>query len=801
MISNYFKTAFRNLLRNKSYTAINVAGLSLGIAACLLVFLVLRFELSFDDFHERKDRIYRVVTISKGEPAATGYSMGVAYPVPGGLRTDFPQLEKVAALRNAAPLITVPQDGGVGEKKFKEEDGVYFAEPALFEILHFEWLQGSAQTSLSAPGNVVLTKSIAEKYFGSWQAAIGKTIRYDNQQLLKITGILKDIPVNSDFPLKVVMSYETLQQPWMMNDWVSTNGGNTCFVVLPPNMSAAHFNNMLLAFVKRHKPAEYVTEELALQPLSDIHFDARFGNFNHVFSRQMITTMTLIGIFLLIIACVNFINLATAQAVNRSREVGVRKVLGSNRYQLTLQFMGETFLITIFALLLALFIAWLALPLMNQLLGININRQAYYTPGLLPFMAALVIVVTLLSGFYPALVLSGFNPVTALKGRITARMVGGLSLRRGLVILQFIVAQVLIISMLVVMDQVKHFNETFLGFNKEAIITTTVPGDSASRQKMDFVRNRLLQESGVENVSFSFTPPSSDGGWFSDFSFDGATGRSAFSANLKFADAAFFKTYNMQLVAGDIYPVSDTFNGFVVNETMVRKLGFKHPEEILGRQLNFWNNGMKGLILGVVKDFQSTTLREPLQPVVLMNNSSKYYVMNIRLKPERVRATLAVVESTWKTAYPDFIYDYKFLDESLANFYAQENRLAEMFRLFAIIAIFISCLGLYGLISFMVAQRRKEIGIRKVLGASVSGIVVLLSREFTLLIIIAFVLAAPLAGYAMHSWLDNFASRTSLGAGIFIFTIGGSLLIAWITVGLRTIKTAMTNPLHAIRTE
>ena len=802
MFKNYFKTAIRNFKRNKSYAFINTLGLAVGIAACFLIFLVVQFESSFDNFHPKKNSIYRVGTEFHNQDGI-GYSAGISFAAAPALRIDFPQIKEVASILRLGGQITV-EDETAQQKKF-QEDNFYYAEPQFFNMFDFPFLAGDAKTALKDPNSVVLTQATAEKFFGSWKIALGKTIKYENKRLYTVKGILKNIPHNSDFPLSVVASYSTLPDTQIkpqLSDWVSTWGQAYTFVVLPPDLPMNKFNAALKTFAKKHKPAEYAHDSFIAQPLSEIHYDDRFGNYNgHTFSHSLIKALSLIGVFLIVIACVNFINLATAQAVNRSKEVGVRKVLGSNRKQLAVQFLSETALIVFLALILAICIAAFALPYLNKLLEVQMTMSFIANPLVILFAVATVIIVTLLSGIYPAIILSGFNPVTALKSKITAKMVGGISLRRALVILQFTIAHVLIIGMFIVVSQMNFFRNASLGFDKVAIINVPVPGDSTSHTKIDYMRNQLLANPDIKNVSFSYASPSSDGNWQSDFKFNHAGKSTDFSANLKWADPDYFKTYNLQFVAGRAYYQSDTVREFVVNETLLRKLGVTNPKDAIGKQINFWDGGLVGDIVGVIRDFNSYSLREPMAPVVLSTWKSVYQTINIKIKPGTEKAVLSYIEKIWNSQFPDYVYDYKFLDKTIENFYKQEDELSQLYKIFAGIAIFISCLGLYGLVSFMAAQRTKEVGIRKVLGASVRNIIYLLSKEFTVLIIIAFVISAPIAYYIMHQWLQNYTYRIPLSASIFILAIISSIVIAWITVAHRAIKAALANPVKSLRTE
>ncbi len=808
MIKNYIKTAWRNLMRNKSYAAINIVGLAIGIAACMLIFLIIQFETSFDNFHPKKDHIYRVVT-AFNSPGGVHLSSGVPLPIADGLRIDFPQLKEVAAiLQNDGSHYSVGNNSnGQTVKKFKE-DQAYYAEPQFFNVFNFGWLAGDKKTALSEPNTVVLAQEEAEKFFGDWHNAIGKTIRYENKTDLKVTGILKNSPPNTDFPIKLVVSYATLKEKGSdhygnIHDWVSTFGDHYCFVVLPDNASVGQFNKNLIAFVKKHKPVEYIKDGLQLQALKDMHYNTEVNIFSyHPFSKQLINALSLIGLFLLIIACVNFVNLATAQAVNRSKEVGIRKVLGSSRSQLVLQFISETLIITVFAVVLAIGIAELTLPMLNKLLEIKLSTSFLADPVLLLFLLGVIISVTLLSGGYPAIVLSGFSPIAALKNKVAAGRNSGISLRRALVVLQFCIAQVLVIGTLVIIYQMDFFRNKSLGFDKEAILTVPFPGDSVSKTKLDALRNQLLQQPGVKDVSYSFTSPSDNSGWTSDFKFNNSTKRTDFGASLKWADASYFNLYKLQFVAGQPYAKSDTVHGYVVNETLVKKLGIRNPKDAVGKYIKLWDDKNKyAPIVGVVKDFNIGSLKDAIPPVLMSSWKDVYQVINIKIQPANITQTLSSVEKLWNNTFPNGLYEYQFLDGKIADFYKTENQLSALYKIFAGIAIFISCLGLYGLVSFMAVQRTKEVGIRKTLGASVSHIVYLFSKEFTILILIAFAISAPLGWYFMQKWLQDFTYKITLGPQIFVLAIIVSVIIAWLTVGYKAIRAALANPVTSLRSE
>ncbi|HTN35595.1 MAG TPA: ABC transporter permease [Arachidicoccus sp.] len=801
MFKNYLKTAWQNLRSHKSYVAINTIGLAVGMAACLLIFLLIQYETSFDNFHKNKERIYRVAAATKTNDGMS-YSQGSAFPVAEALRTDYPQLEGVARIfaRKNQQITLLNEEDDAPKAKFKEN--VFFAEPEFFDIFNFPFLAGDSKTALAEVNTAVITQEIAEKYFGDWHTAIGKFIEYNNDKnkVCRVTGVLKNIPANTDFPLQVVFSFKTAAGEDISPDWSGQDGSLNTFVVLPQNMSSRQFDEYLETFVKKHTPTEYANHGYVLQPLSNIHYQSEFGTFvGNTFSKELITALGLIGVFLLIIACINFINLATAQAVNRSKEVVIRKVFGSSRKQLIIQFLTETFLITLASVCIALGFAFAALPMLNNLLQISLEIR----PGIpmFTFLSSIVIVVTILSGIYPAIVLSGFNPIKVLKSKFANKTAGGLSLRRILVIFQFAVAQALIIGTLIVVRQMNFFQNASMGFDKDAIVMVPLPNDSMRLVKADALKTQLLQQSGIKNVSISTFSPMDQAGWDGDFKFDNAVKRSPFNADFKWADADYFKTYNIQFVAGKSYNPADTVSGFVVNELMVKKLGLKNADEVLGKKISIFDGGVVAPVVGVVRDFHGSPMKDEMKPEAIGSWKMVYQLINIKIQPKQAKRTLAVVEKLWKSTFPDYVYEYQFLDDKIASFYKQENQLSQLYKMFAGIAIFISCLGLYGFVSFMAVQRTKEVGIRKVLGASVISIVYLFSKEFTILIGLAFLIATPLAYFFMHQWLQNYAYRIDIGVGIFLLTIFIAVVFAWLTVGYQAIRAAVANPVKSLRVE
>jgi putative ABC transport system permease protein len=802
MYRNFFRTAWRNLLRNKNYTLINFSGLAVGITVCLIIFIIIQFELSFDNFHSKKDRIYRVLTeYHHADAPDIFYGRGVPPALPLALEHEFPEVQRVAPVYTQYnDQILVLDDKGQTAKKFKEERGVFFLTPSFFSIFDFAWLAGSA-ASLKERNTAVLSKETAEKYFGDWKKAPGHYIKWNNTDLLRVTGVLATIPSNTDFQLKIVISYGTGATGDFLKSqqWDNTGESFGCYVLLMPNTSEAFFNTKLRAVSKKHKSAGNQDSHI-IQSLSRVHYDNRISNYlGKTISPQLIRTLWLIAIFILIIACVNFVNLATAQAVNRAKEVGVRKALGSNKIQLRAQFLIETFIIVAGALACATLLTLWVLPSVGRLLDMPLGFSPARNPYLILFLVLILVSVTALAGFYPSIVLSGFNATEALKSKIKVSSQKGISLRKGLVVFQFVIAQALIIGTLIIVKQMNYFTHASMGFDKDAIVNISFPGDSAGVGKIDYLRKTLSDISGIRQVSFSSNTPSGEDNNWSTFTFDHAAKQTDFYAITKFSDADYLNAYQLKLIAGKNLDPSDTIKEFLVNESVVKKLGLS-PQEALNKEILLWDH-FKGPIVGVLKDYHDRTFRNDDAPLIMTSFKKGYCLANIKLQPAEIAATLPAIEKVWNNVFPDYAFEYQFLDDRIAGFYKQENQLAGLYKIFASLAIFLSCLGLYGLASFMAAQRIKEIGIRKVLGATAGNILYLFSKEFLVLIAIAFLIATPLAWYFMHQWIQDYVYRTPISLWIFLLGGTASILIALLTVGFRAMKAALSNPVNSLRTE
>ncbi|MEO6491181.1 MAG: ABC transporter permease [Ferruginibacter sp.] len=804
MIKNYLKIAVRNLVRHKGFSFINITGLAIGIASCLLLFTVLKYELSYDKFQPDYNKIFHVITEDKSD-GEVNYTPGIPFPALEALRVDMPQVVTTPLMANYGSQVTVlgsnasnPSPG----KKFIELTGFFFTDPEFFRVFHYDWLVGSPAV-LKDPNVTVLTKKMAEKYFGDWKNATGQYLKLDNAITVKVAGILEDVPGNTDFPLAIVTSIETAKASngvyFYSKDWSATTSNFQIFMLLPNELSEPQVNKQLLAFGKKNYMNNRTVRTNMLQPLSYLHFDKRVEIFgDHITERSTLWTLSLIAIFIIIMACINFINLSTAQAVGRSKEIGIRKVLGSYRRQLFNQVIGETAFIVIISVLLAIGIALICLPFIKHIAFIS-ESLSLFNPQTFGFILILVIVVTLFAGLYPALILSGFKPALALKNKITSATVGGISIRRGLVVTQFAISQVLIVGTIVAVTQMKYIRDADLGFAKDALMIINSNTDSIAQSRQKYFAQKLIQMPGIQSVSFSSDVPSSANNWSTNFAYDHRPDED-FGLNIKYADENYFKTYGLKFLAGNGYSQSDTTLDVVVNETLIKKLGLKSANVAIGKEIRMGRQPWK-TIVGVTKDFKTNSLKEDIKPIIIAERRQFYTVAGIKIKSSDFIKAKANIEAMWNETYPEYAFTSAFMDENIAEFYQQDQKLALLYQIFAGIAIFISCLGLYGLVSFMAVQRTKEIGVRKVLGASVGNIIYLFSREFTILIIVGSIIAIPVAYYMMNSWLQDFVFRIKLTPVFFIVAIATSIIIAWLAVGYKSIKAAVANPVKSIRTE
>ncbi|GAA3954409.1 FtsX-like permease family protein [Chitinophaga oryziterrae] len=793
MLYNYLKIALRNLKRKRAYTLINIVGLALGFACAILIFSFVKYHLSFDTFHSKKDRIYRIVTEDHMEKVF--YYPGTPPPVGKAFRNDYTFSEKVSRVYIMQPrLISLPFSAE--NHKFLEDQGVAFAEPGFFDIMDFPLIKGDKKNLLTEPNTALVTERIAKKYFGDANP-IGKIIRIENKQDFRITGILADLPQNTDRRQEIYVPFSNLKEynSWAAGDdgWDGVSSNFQCFVLLKPGISPSLVNKVFPAFSRKYYDGDYELEwQYRLQPLSDIHFNP---DFEGKMSRRNLWALSLIGIFLIITAAVNFINLATAQALNRAREVGIRKALGGQRGQLFWQFIIETTIINVIAMLLAFVLIRLTLPFLSVLLDIPVDNHFFRDSYLLLFLPLLLVLVIFLSGAYPGLVMAGFQPVRALKGQLSQKHVGGFSLRRGLVIIQFVISQLLIIGTLIIVYQMHYVNQINMGFQKDAIIMVRVPSNAKS--KISTLRSELSRLPAVEKFSFCNQPPPGYGGG-REMVYDTRRRRENYDVVLKWGDEQYLSTFGLQLLAGrNLYP-SDTTREYLVNETLVKKLGVRN-EDVIGKNAKL--DDVNGTIVGLIKDFHNESLHNSIAPLAIASRTRSYEFCAVKINTVGLQATISALQKVWAQVYPDNVFQSEFLDERIAQFYKQDQRIQQIIQTFTAVAIFIACLGLYGLVSFMAARKTKEVGVRKVLGASIHSILWLFGKEFIRLLLIAFVIAAPLSWYIMNKWLESFAYRISPGIEIFILAIFITLSITGLTVGYTSVKAALMNPVKSLRSE
>lgn len=794
MIRNYLIIALRNLRNQRVYTLLNVLGLGLSVACSVLIFLLVRHHLSYDSYHTNKDRIVRMVTDIHLQ-TVTPLS-GVPNPMSQALRTEYAFLEKTAmyAARDEV-LISVPNTTGLPDK-YKEESAFAWTEPEVFDIMDIPLLQGDPG-ALREPNTAFISEKIANKYFNTTDV-IGKTFRFDNRVDFRIAGVLRNPPKNTDYGREILASWITrkaMEDGGDLEHWGGINSSTYCFVLLQKGHNVDELQAAMPAFRKkyRHPDSEELFQYQA-KMMTGLHFD---GGYGAGIEKHYLWALGLIGVFLLITACVNFINMATAQALNRVREVGIRKSLGSTRGQIFWQFMFETGVIVLAAVAIGIALAKLAIPYLNEWT----NQQLTLTePGILPmagFLLLLSLILAFLAGAYPGVLQARFQPVTSLKGQIEARQAGGFSLRRVLVTTQFAISQILIIGAVVITAQTRYAQEVDWGFRPGVVMTVPVPVSDAT--KMNTLRQQLTGIAGIKNVSLCFQPPASGSNNQTGVKYDNRPEGEPWIVNNKPADEHYLETFGLQLVAGRNLQHSDTIREYLVNETFVKKLNLASPEEILNKMVSI--NEVRAPIVGVIRDYHNWGLSEQISAISIGSESQAYSNCAIELNPGNPAPVLDQVKTVWESIYPEYYYEHEFMDDQTARFLEAENTILRLVRAFAGIAIFIGCLGLYGLSAFMVARKNKEIGIRKTLGASVAGILWLFSKEYIRLIAVAFFVAAPIAWWAMESWLQDYAYRISLGAGIFAVSLLTTFLVAALTVGFQSARAALANPVDSLRSE
>lgn len=807
---NNFKIAWRTIQKNKIYTGINIFGLTVGIAAALLIFRMVNFELSFNKNFENYDRIHRVVVERvKVEEGRNRYSLCAPPPATDVMENTVSQFEAMSRVREMWSNITIPNpNGGPPLKKFMPDNGEspLFVETEFFQIFNFEWLAGDKSTALDEPNAIVLNQTWAEKCFDNWEDAIGKTVLLDNLVPVTVKGVVADLPINCDFLLPYVVSFPTVVNNADMffysPHWGNCSSNDQVYALLQ-SADLVDEANAVLAKVGDEQYRNHDGERdrhHVLQPLSDLHFNEELGHSgSHRVSRDRLKVLSFIGILILIMACFNFINLATAQSMLRAKEVGVRKTLGGRRGQLVWQFMSETGLIVIIAVILGVNLALLGSPLLKYISDVPDQWPFLSNPLLWAFLAFMTVGITLLAGLYPSLTLASFQPVDALKSKITGKTFGGASLSKSLVVLQFVIAQGLIIGAIITILQLDYIRSKDLGFDQNLVYTFGFNNDSTSIARHNALRLELEQIPTAEKVSFSSDQPLSGNTWQSNFRFGSRPEDERFSISMKFTDTEYQETYGLHLVAGQWLTPSDTMQKAVVNMALIDQLGLENPEEALGQHISMGRRRLP--IVGVVENFHTHSFRREHQPLMMSTRKEYYWEAGVKLRPDNLAESVAAINTAFDKIFPEQVFSGDFLDESIANFYEADNRLSATCKGFGLLAILISCLGLFGLATHAAAQRIKEIGIRKVLGASVSSIISLLSKDFLQMVSIALLIASPLAWWFMNNWLNDFVYRIPIQWWVFVVSGILALGIAFLTVSYQAVKAALANPVESLKSE
>ncbi len=792
MLKNYLKVAWRNLFKNKGYTFINILGLAVGIAVCVMIFSFVSHELSYDTFHKKSDRTYRVTLSLDQHDLAVSPSM--VFPT---MRQRYPSVEtgvRMYAAGRFSPVVVSHEDKVFEEQKFA------YADSTFFKVFSFDLIDGNRETALDRPNTVVISRSMAQKYFGDTNP-LGKTLTLNNERTFEVTGVVQNMPDNSHFTMDFICSLSTLSSWGELQDNELRGAQFFTYMVLQENASADEVISKVNEYMQELYP-DNKNVSLGLQPLTDIHL---YSDFESEIQPQSdiayVWAASAIALLILIIACINYMNLATARSARRSQEVGIRKVLGSSRKRLVMQFYGESAFITMLAIVCSVLLIELFNPWFSQLVGQQVDI-ALTNPTTLGMLAAIGLLITLMAGSYPAILLSSFSPVAVLKGSQSKSRSS--TLRKALVVFQFAMSVILIIGTLVIYQQIDFVQQKELGYQKENVLVLTSYPEVERR--FDTFKSLLQQRRGIEQATMvSETPTNISGGYTIQVEGIPDSERNVITG-LR-ADHNFTETLDIPVKVGDSFTKSDYEQtnpeegeprySFLINEAMVDYLG-ESAEDLIGRRAEV--NGRVGTITGVAENFHFAPLHKSISPLVIFPEDG-FNKMLVRFNTEDTRQALNESQEVWENLFPQYPMEYQFLDQEYEALYQQESRAGNMFGQFAFLAIFIACLGLLGLSAYTAEQRTKEIGVRKVLGASVSQLVLLMSRDFTKLVLIAIGVGIPVGWWVMSAWLQDYAYRINLQIWHFAAAGGISLLIAWITVSWQALKAATVNPVNSLRSE
>jgi putative ABC transport system permease protein len=816
MFKNYLKTALRNFGRNKMFSAINVLGLSIGISAALVIFLIVHYEFSFDKFEKDSNRIYRVVIDAKFN-GVEGHSTGVQAPLSAAIQNEVTGVDETIPLMqfqgDANAKVSIKRSA-TNEVVFKKQPNIIFTNRQYFQLLNYQFIAGSAETAMKEPFSVILTESRARQYFPHISDAdiIGRQITYNDDLTATVSAIVKDLNQQTVFNASEFISYATiaktnLQKQFMMDVWNDWMAYSQVYIKLAkgitPGSVEAQLKNLLNKYNKDANKDEANTLAFHLQPLSDIHFNKNYPAVaGRIADKSTLYGLLAIAAFLLLLGCINFINLTTAQASRRAKEIGIRKTMGSSKKNLVFQFLSETFFITIIATILCIAVTPFLLKMFADFIPPGLHFDLLHQPAILIFLLLLTIVVSFLSGLYPALILSGFKPILVLKNQALSGsgQTRNVWVRKTLTVSQFVIAQFFVIATVIVSKQINFSLNQDLGFTTNGIITFDTPRDTVAAHQQQLL-NEINAVPEVAIAGTGFFSPADVGVAYTNISYAEKKDLKA-NIQIRWGDPNYIKVYQIKLLAGRNVQPSDTMKEFIINNTYAKLLGFQKPEDALGKQLNF--NGKTMPIVGVMQDFHEQSTHALIDPLVFAGSTGSTF--HIRLKPngaggEGWKNGIGKIQKAFRNTYPEADFDYKFVDEKIANLYKSERQTASLLAWSTGLAILISCLGLSGLVIFTTNSRAKEIGVRKVLGASVAQIVSVLSSDFMRLVFLAFIIAAPIAYWASYKWLQDFAYRTKMSWWVFALSGFAMLLLALLTLSIETIKAARANPVKSLRSE
>lgn len=817
MIKNYFKIAWRNIWKSKLFSAINIISLSIGISASLIIGMMVYFENTFDTFHQDGDLIYRVTT-NFLDKDGTSYNPGVPVPLTRTAQKGMSGVQNASVFFLAEPAQVENKKADI---RFKNPEYVVYADNHYFQLFSYKWLAGTPNIALTEPNEVVLTASRAKKYFPNLdpQQVLGRTLVYNDSVSTKVAGVVADLTERTDFIFKEFISLKTgfqseLKRDLTSDNWNSTNSATQLFFKLTQIDNETAVKKQLTALAAEHESAEakkYGSKrEFQLQPLSDIHFNTNYGIFDFSegqASKKILLSLIFVAAFLLVLGVINFINLNTAQATQRAKEIGVRKTLGSSKKQLISQFMSETFLLTILSTLVSLLLVPLLLKVFSDFLPSGLNFGFLSNPFIILYLIVLILIVATLSGLYPAFVLTHFNPISVLKGR-GAKGENKSRVRQSLTVFQFVIAQVFVMATILVGKQIHFLMTKDMGFKTDAIAYIRMPWTDHDFNKKELLLQKIKSIPEVTLAALGGNAPASTSSHSTDADF--IDGKKEIHTELQFlyGDTNYLNIYQLKLLAGRNLS-SDTSKEFIINEAMLRTLGFKNPQEAIGKTILDGNSNQNNPIVGVVADFNQRSLRTGIEPMALIGDwgrqwFSQFQFVHISLQkdhPENWSKAIEKVNAAWKEVYPEDDFEYTFVDDAVKRFYQSETKTASLLNWATGLSIIISCLGLLGLVIYTTEKRTKEIGVRKVLGASVVQLAKLLCVDFLLLVGLAFIIALPIAWWGVNYWLANFAYKTTVSWWLFLGSGIGMMLIALLTMSFKTLKTANTNPVKSLRTE